>query len=111
VTIPIVQIDQLLYKSDQFLYEKEPAPILRDAKEVSLAQPGVMCAGTLVRLTAPTSCPLPGFARPSCEKESTFAGGGLHHPPRCFTRVILQKVTTPSQHVLTAVFIIILLDR
>jgi len=27
--------------------------------------------------------------------------GGLHHPLRCFTRVILQEVAIPSQQVLS----------
>ena len=39
--------------------------------------------------------------RLSCDKESTFSVCGVHHPPRDFTRVILQKATTPSWHVLS----------
>ena len=55
---------------------------------------------TLVRLIGPPPVLIPGVTRLFCKKDSKPATGGLHHPLRCFTRVILQKVAIPPQQVL-----------
>ena len=81
-------------QQDSHSAERESGPRLRSAPYPQAGQTrcsrlDVDWAGPLVRLIATSPVLVPDVARPSCEKEPTSAVGVLHHPPRCFTRVIL----------------------